>query len=133
MPDTDPAEATAVVSTEDEAAPPEAEPTAEATNEETPAEDSCPRGPTRRSYAPRAPATGNVPVQATTTRSGCKRAGAGHRPAGRSHRPRRNEDHLDDPDALATADDDLLARKPHLASRRPTGENRAGSLTSGRE
>jgi hypothetical protein len=71
MPDTDPAEATAVVSTEDEAAPPEAEPTAEATNEETPADDSCPRGPTRRSYAPRAPATGNVPMQATTTRSGC--------------------------------------------------------------
>ena len=33
-----------------------------------------------------------------------------------------NEDHLDDPDALAAAVDDLLARKPHLASRRPTGE-----------
>ena len=29
-----------------------------------------------------------------------------------------NEDNLDDPDAV----DDLLARKPHLASRRPTGE-----------
>ena len=33
-----------------------------------------------------------------------------------------DEDHLDDPDALAAAVDDLLARKPHLASRRPTGE-----------
>jgi hypothetical protein len=33
-----------------------------------------------------------------------------------------SEDHLDDPDALAAAIDDLLARKPHLASRRPTGE-----------
>ena len=33
-----------------------------------------------------------------------------------------NEDNLDDPDALAAAVDDLLARKPHLASRRPTGE-----------
>jgi hypothetical protein len=32
------------------------------------------------------------------------------------------EDHLDDPDALSAAIDDLLARKPHLASRRPTGE-----------
>jgi hypothetical protein len=33
-----------------------------------------------------------------------------------------SEDHLGDPDALAVAVDDLLARKPHLASRRPTGE-----------
>lgn len=29
--------------------------------------------------------------------------------------------HLDDPDALTAALDDLLARKPHLASRRPVG------------
>lgn len=33
-----------------------------------------------------------------------------------------NEDHLDDPDALAAAVDELLERKPHLASRRPTGD-----------
>ena len=33
-----------------------------------------------------------------------------------------DEAHLDDPDALSAAVDDLLARKPHLASRRPTGE-----------
>jgi hypothetical protein len=33
-----------------------------------------------------------------------------------------SEDHLDDPDTLAAALDDLLARKPHLASRRPIGE-----------
>lgn len=33
-----------------------------------------------------------------------------------------SEDHLDDPDALAAAVDELLQRKPHLASRRPTGE-----------
>ena len=33
-----------------------------------------------------------------------------------------DESHIDDPDALAAAVDDLLARKPHLASRRPTGE-----------
>ena len=32
------------------------------------------------------------------------------------------EEHLDDPDALSATVDDLLARKPHLASRRPTGE-----------
>ncbi len=32
------------------------------------------------------------------------------------------EKHLDDPDALAAAVDDLLTRKPHLASRRPVGE-----------
>ena len=33
-----------------------------------------------------------------------------------------NEDHLDDPEALQTAIEDLLARKPHLASRRPLGD-----------
>jgi hypothetical protein len=33
-----------------------------------------------------------------------------------------DEAHLDDADALAAAVDELLARKPHLASRRPTGE-----------
>lgn len=33
-----------------------------------------------------------------------------------------SEDHLDAPDALAAALDDVLARKPHLATRRPTGE-----------
>lgn len=32
------------------------------------------------------------------------------------------EEHLDDPGALAAAIDDLLTRKPHLASRRPTGD-----------
>ncbi|GLB90939.1 MULTISPECIES: hypothetical protein [Mycobacterium] len=30
--------------------------------------------------------------------------------------------HLDDPDALAAAVDELLTRKPHLASRRPAGD-----------
>jgi len=30
--------------------------------------------------------------------------------------------HLDDPDALTTAIDDLLERKPHLATRRPSGD-----------
>lgn len=33
-----------------------------------------------------------------------------------------NADHLDDPDALTAAIDDLLARKPHLASRRIVGD-----------
>lgn len=33
-----------------------------------------------------------------------------------------NADHLDDPAKLAAAIDELLARKPHLASRRPVGE-----------
>lgn len=33
-----------------------------------------------------------------------------------------DESHLDDPDALAAAVDDLLDRKPHLASRRPSGD-----------
>jgi hypothetical protein len=32
------------------------------------------------------------------------------------------EEHLDDPDALTAAVDELLERKPHLASRRPTGD-----------
>jgi hypothetical protein len=30
--------------------------------------------------------------------------------------------HLDDPDALSAAVDDLLTRRPHYASRRPTGD-----------
>ncbi len=33
-----------------------------------------------------------------------------------------DESHLDDADALTAALDDLLTRKPHLASRRPTGD-----------
>ncbi len=33
-----------------------------------------------------------------------------------------DEKHLDDPAALAHAVDELLTRKPHLASRRPVGE-----------
>lgn len=33
-----------------------------------------------------------------------------------------DEGHLDDPDALTAAIDDLLARKPHLASRKPVGD-----------
>jgi hypothetical protein len=41
-----------------------------------------------------------------------------------------DDSHLDDPDALAAAVDDLLARKPHLASRRPTGEIGQGAAPS---
>jgi hypothetical protein len=33
-----------------------------------------------------------------------------------------DESHLEDPDALAAAVDELLARKPHLASRKPAGD-----------
>jgi hypothetical protein len=33
-----------------------------------------------------------------------------------------DEDHLSDPDAIEAAIDDLLARKPHLASRKPSGD-----------
>lgn len=33
-----------------------------------------------------------------------------------------DESHIDDPDALAADVDDLLARKPHLASRKPVGD-----------
>ena len=33
-----------------------------------------------------------------------------------------DETHLDDPEALADAIDDLLDQKPHLASRRPVGD-----------
>ncbi|MBX7452286.1 hypothetical protein GR927_30240 [Mycolicibacterium sp. 3033] len=39
-------------------------------------------------------------------------------------------EHLDDPDKLSTAVDDLLARKPHLASRRPTGDIGQGATAS---
>lgn len=42
-----------------------------------------------------------------------------------------DEGHLDDPDALVAAIDELLARKPHLASRKPVGDigqgNRGGA------
>lgn len=41
-----------------------------------------------------------------------------------------SEEHLDDTDALATAIDDLLTRKPHLAARRPIGEIGQGATTS---
>ena len=41
-----------------------------------------------------------------------------------------DEAHLDGPDALSAAVDDLLARKPHLASGRPTGEIGQGATPS---
>ncbi|UXA20930.1 hypothetical protein KXD98_20030 [Mycobacterium sp. SMC-4] len=40
------------------------------------------------------------------------------------------EDHLDDPEALTAAIDELLDRKPHLASRRPTGDIGQGNRGS---
>jgi hypothetical protein len=40
------------------------------------------------------------------------------------------EEHLDDPAALSAAVDDLLARKPHLASRRPIDEIGQGASPS---
>ena len=42
-----------------------------------------------------------------------------------------DEAHLDDEDALTAAIDELLARKPHLASRRPTGDVGQSVLPSG--
>lgn len=42
-----------------------------------------------------------------------------------------SEDHLGDEDALSAALDDLLARKPHLASRRPRGDVGQGMTGSG--
>jgi hypothetical protein len=43
------------------------------------------------------------------------------------------DEHLDDPDTLAAAIDDLLARKPHLASRRPVGDIGQGNRGSSSE
>jgi hypothetical protein len=40
-----------------------------------------------------------------------------------------DESHLDDPEALQAAIEDLLARKPHLASRRPLGDIGQGPKT----
>lgn len=40
-----------------------------------------------------------------------------------------DEAHLEDPDALAAAIDDLLARKPHLANRRPVGDIGQGPVS----
>ena len=42
-----------------------------------------------------------------------------------------NEDHLDDEEALTAAIDDLLARKPHLAARRPRGDVGQGITDAG--
>lgn len=42
-----------------------------------------------------------------------------------------DEGHLDDENALSTAIDDLLSRKPHLASRRPAGDVGQGATPSG--
>ena len=39
-------------------------------------------------------------------------------------------EHLDDPDALAAAVDELLVRKPHLAARRPSGDIGQGNRGS---
>ena len=41
-----------------------------------------------------------------------------------------DETHLDDPEELTAAIDDLLARKPHLTSPRPTGDIGQGPLRS---
>lgn len=40
-----------------------------------------------------------------------------------------DEDHLADTDKLAAAIDDLLTRKPHLASRRPAGDIGQGAVS----
>jgi hypothetical protein len=40
-----------------------------------------------------------------------------------------DEAHLDDPDTLSAAVDDLLARKPHLATRRPAGDIGQGAMS----
>lgn len=41
-----------------------------------------------------------------------------------------DEAHLDDPAALAVAVDELLAKKPHLAARRPIGDIGQGATSS---
>lgn len=42
-----------------------------------------------------------------------------------------DEAHLEDPDALAAAVDDLLTRKPHLAARKVTGDIGQGARNGG--
>ena len=45
-----------------------------------------------------------------------------------------DESHLDDPEALTAAVDDLLTRKPHLATRKPSGDigqGHRGSASAG--
>jgi len=41
------------------------------------------------------------------------------------------DEHLDDPDKLSNALDDLLARKAHLANRRPQGDIGQGAVSEG--
>lgn len=41
-----------------------------------------------------------------------------------------DESHLDDADTLTAALDDLLARKPHMAARRPVGDIGQGVVSS---
>lgn len=42
-----------------------------------------------------------------------------------------DETHLDSPEALTAAVDDLLARKPHLGDRRPRGDVGQGATSTG--
>ena len=42
-----------------------------------------------------------------------------------------DEAHLDDPERLSAAVDDLISRKPHLASRKPSGDIGQGGRGSG--
>lgn len=42
-----------------------------------------------------------------------------------------DETHLADPDALTAALDDLLTRKPHMATRRPAGDIGQGAVSEG--
>ena len=42
-----------------------------------------------------------------------------------------DEDHLADPDKMVAAVDDLITRKPHLASRKPSGDIGQGGRGSG--
>lgn len=44
-----------------------------------------------------------------------------------------NPEHLEDPAALAAAVDNLLANKPHLASRKPTGDIGQGIMSEASE
>ena len=41
-----------------------------------------------------------------------------------------DESHIDNPEALTAALDELLSKKPHLASRRPIGEIGQGATPS---
>ncbi len=117
--------------TETDPEPPDPEPTADPdeTGEDTDEPDTFPRAVVeelRRENAKYRTRAGQADDMAT--RLHYEMVKATNRLADPSDLPY-DENHLDDVSILDDALDDLLARKPHLASRRPSGDIGQGATT----